>query len=231
MKLNEKLKAIYLRKKGMSYDGILKKGVGVSKSTLSFWLRDIPLTNEANKKLLKGRALSRYFAAESRKRKRILDTATAIEIGKHEFQSLLENPLFPVGLCLYWAEGDKHNQERVKFTNSDEKMITLMMRWFREICNVPEKKFRIALHIHNLHTAKNVKRYWSEMTGVPETQFQKIYVKQTALHHRRNVLYNGTCAIVVNNKVLFRRMVGWKLGLLAHFGISPRSSMDRTRDF
>ncbi len=204
----------------MSYDEILKN-VKVSKSTLSFWLRDIALNDEANKKLLKGRELSRYFAAESHKRKRELDTATAIERGTQEFQSLLKNPLFLTGLCLYWAEGDKHKQEKVKFTNSDEKMVLLMMKWFREICGVPEEKFRIALHIHNLHVSKNIKRYWSEITGIPEKQFQKIYIKQTTLRHRRNILYNGTCAIVVNNKALFRRICGWKLGLLAYFNISP----------
>jgi len=220
MKLNEKLKAINFRRKGMSYNEILES-VQVSKSTLSFWLRDIVLSDAENKRLLVGRGLSRHCAAENRKQKRRSDTATAIEAGAQEFQNLLKNQLFPIGLCLYWAEGDKHKQERVKFTNSDAKMISLMMKWFREICGVPEEKFRVALHVHNLHTAKNIKRYWSEITGVPERQFQKVYVKQTTLRHRRNVLYNGTCAIVVNNKALFRRISGWKLGLLAHFGISP----------
>ena len=214
----------------MSYDEILKN-VRVSRSTLSFWLRNVVLSDDANKKLLKGRELSRYFAAESHKQKRKSDTATAIEAGLQEFQGLLKNQLFLAGLCLYWAEGDKHKQEKVKFTNSDEKMVSLMMKWFREICGVPEEKFRIALHIHNLHIAKNIKRYWSKITGVPEKQFQKIYIKQTTLRHRRNVLYNGTCAIVVNNKALFRRIFGWKLGLISYFNISPRSSTDRTRDF
>lgn len=230
MKLNEKLKAINLRKRGMTYSKILKN-VKVSKSTLSFWLRDIALNDEANKKLLRGRELSRYFAAESRKKKRISDTAIAIDIGRQEFLSLIKKPLFLAGLCLYWAEGDKHKQEKVKFTNSDEKMILLMMKWFREICDVPKEKFRVALHVHNLHIARNVKRYWSEITGISEKQFQKIYIKQSTLRYRRNALYNGTCAIVVHNNALFRRICGWKLGLLAYFSISPRSSMDRTRDF
>ena len=230
MKLNEKLNSINLRKRGATYAEILKD-VKVSKSTLSLWLRDIELSNEANKKLLKGRELSRHSAAESHIQKRKKDIALAIKTGIQEFPRLLKNPLFISGLCLYWAEGDKHKQERVKFTNSDEKMISLMMKWFREVCDVPEEKFRIALHIHNLHSAKNVKQYWSKITRLSEKQFQKTYVKQTTLHYRKNVLYNGTCAIVVNNKALFRRIVGWKFGLLAHFGISPRSSTDRTEDF
>lgn len=230
MKLQEKIIAVQLRKTGFSYSKIFKK-VRVSKSTLSHWLRDIELTSKQKEKILKGREKSRYAGSKAQQIKRIKVTEEITTAGKKEFYSLIKNSLFLAGLCLYWAEGDKHKQERVKFTNSDEKMISLMMRWFREICGVPEEKFRVALHIHNLHIAKNIKRYWSEITGVPEKQFQKIYIKQTTLRHRRNVLYNGTCAIVVHNKALFRRIYGWKLGLISHFNISPRSSMDRTKDF
>ncbi len=44
-KLEEKQKAIELRKQGLSYSEIRKK-VDVSKSTLSIWCRDINLSNE-----------------------------------------------------------------------------------------------------------------------------------------------------------------------------------------
>jgi len=220
MKLNERREAINLRRKGISYDVILKT-VNVSKSTLSLWLRDVILTSNARKRALRGRELSRYAAAMQKKRIRESNTNEIVQKGREESKILVENPLFLTGLCLYWAEGDKHKQERVKFTNSDEKMIVLMMRWFREICGVSERKFRIAVHIHNLHKPRNVERYWSRITRVSEKQFQKTYIKQSSLRYRRNVLYNGTCAIVVNNKALFRRIRGWRLGLLDYFNISP----------
>jgi len=220
MKLNERREAINLRRRGISYDVILKT-VNVSKSTLSLWLRDVILTSNARKRALRGRELSRYAAAMQKKRIRESNTNEIVQKGREESKILVENPLFLTGLCLYWAEGDKHKQERVKFTNSDEKMIVLMMRWFREICGVSERKFRIAVHIHNLHKPRNVERYWSRITRVSEKQFQKTYIKQSSLRYRRNVLYNGTCAIVVNNKALFRRIRGWRLGLLDYFNISP----------
>jgi len=175
MKFPEKITAVKLRRAGFSYSKIFKE-VKVSKSTLSHWLRDIELTPKQKEKLLKSREKSRYAGAKAQQLKRIKSTEEIITASKKEFYSLIKNPLFLVGLCLYWAEGDKHKQEKVKFTNSDEKMISLMMKWFREICNVPEEKFRIALHIHNLYTTKNIKRYWSEITEVSERQFQKIYI-------------------------------------------------------
>ena len=45
MRFEEKQRARELRGLGWSYNDILSE-VGVSKSTLSLWLRDIPLTEE-----------------------------------------------------------------------------------------------------------------------------------------------------------------------------------------
>ena len=230
MKLQEKEIAIKLRRQGFPYNAI-RKQLHVSKSSLTLWLRDLHLSESSNKKLLKGRELSRYTAAQKRRAQREQKTQDLIQQGKGEFRTMLKNPLFLAGLCLYWAEGDKHKQERVKFTNADENMIEFMMKWFREVCDVPEDKFRISLHLHSLHIAPDARSHWSKITGVPEAQFEKIFVKPTSLRHRRNVLYNGTCGIIVHNKALFRRICGWKLGLFEHFGLSPRSLMDKTPDF
>lgn len=230
MKLNEKIEAVKLRKEGASYSDIVKK-INVPKSTLSTWLRDIELTPQQKEKLLKGREKSRYAGAKAQQKKRIEKTKKIINESKKEFPLLVKNHLFLSGLVLYWAEGDKNQLERVKFTNSDEATIIIMMKWFREICNVPESKFRIALRIHNLHSRSNIKNYWSKITKVPKKQFYKIYIKQSSLRQRKNILYNGTCAIVINSTDLFRKIMGWRLGLLEYFNIPPRSSTDRTRDF
>lgn len=220
MKFQEKIKAVKLRKMGFSYSRIIKE-VKVSKASISLWLRDIELTSKQKKKLLKGREKSRYAGAKAKQTQRIKITEEIIIAGKKEFTLLVKKPLFLSGLLLYWAEGDKNRSERVKFTNSDETMIILMMRWFREICNTPEEKFRISVHVHNLHRNLNAKDYWAKITNVSKKQFYKIYVKQSTLQQRRNILYNGTCGITVHNKNLFRKIVGWRLGLLDYFKILP----------
>lgn len=81
-----------------------------------------------------------------------------------------------------------------------------------------------------LHSRKDILVYWSKITGISAKQFYKPYIKPTSLGQRKNVLYNGTCSIIVNDKSLFRKIKGWKLGLQNTF-ISPRSSMDRTEGF
>ena len=213
MKLKEKLKAIELRKDGKSYKEIQKR-IPVSKGTLSIWLRDIKLTLLQEQRIyVELRQKNAYRLAKANQKKRIEKTKEIIEKAKKDIPSYLENPLFLAGLMLYWAEGDKSDEsEVVKFSNSDPEMIIFMIKWFRKICKVPEKKFRIALHIHELHCRKNTENYWSKITSIPRSQFHKTQIKPTSLGHRKNRLYNGTCAIIVSNKDLFRKIKGWKMG-------------------
>lgn len=216
MKLKEKMIAIELRKKGFMLPAI-KKRLNVSKSTLSTWLRGVPLTDEQQERLLKGRDRSRFEAGKAKTRKRLENTQKLFIEGKKEAIFAVGDPFFVAGVMLYWAEGAKSN-ESIKFSNSDPIMIRLMMLWFRKICRVPLKKFRISIHIHSLHSRPNAESYWSGITGVPRNQFYKTQIKKTSLGHRRNILYEGTCTICVGSKSLFRKMQGWRAGILEKFG-------------
>ena len=214
MKLKEKFKAIALRESGKSYSDILKT-INVSKGTLSLWLRDIELTSEQKIKLIEGQDIGRMKASKNRQKARIEKTQSIAFEAKNEVKELMRNPLFLSGLMLYWAEGDKSElHEHVKFTNADPKMIALMMQWFRRFCKIPEERFRACIHIHSLHVKKNIENYWSHITGIPFSQFYRTQIKKTSLRQRRNKIYEGTCAISTNNRSLFRRIQGWKMGFL-----------------
>jgi len=216
MKFKERIKAQKLRRKGFSYKEILKR-MHVSKSSLSIWLREIELTEEQKNRLFKKGERAIYDVAKRKVAARIKKTKEIMALGREEVESRKNNLLFLVGMALYWAEGAKNSSESVKFSNSDEKMIALAMRWLREICKVPENKFRIHIHMHSLHCRKNIIDYWSKITGVPKKQFYKPYIKKTSLGQRKNVLYNGTCLVIVSDKDLFRKIMGWKLGLQEMF--------------
>ena len=225
MKLKEKIEAIRLRKLGKSY-GEIRKKARVSKGTLSLWLRNIELTPGQEKRLyVELRQKNAYRMAKLNQRKRIDKTKKILKEAKKEVSSYFTNPLFLAGLMLYWAEGDKSEEdELVKFSNSDPAMIKLMMRWFGEICKVPEEKFRITLYIHELFCRKDIEKYWSKLTKIPLAQFHKTQVKPTSLRHRKNPLYNGTCAIRISNRDLFRRIKGWKLGFLEKINIRMKEN-------
>ena len=207
MKYEEKQLAIKLRKRGKSYNEILKK-VRVSKGTLSLWLRGIKLTKKQEKELyVTRRQKNARLLADMKQEKKKRQIENINKAAKKQIFNLIKDRLFLAGLMLYWAEGDKSEQaELVKFSNSDPKMIEFMMKWFRKICKVEEQRFRIALHIHELHNEIYLKKYWSHLTNIPIKQFHKTQIKSTSIGHRKKMLYNGTCSIRISDKNLFRKI-------------------------
>ena len=85
-----------------------------------------------------------------------------------EISNLSWRDLKLIGTALYWAEGYKTNLARdVEFVNSDPLMIKLIMRWFREVCNVSENKFKLRIQIHEVSNIEEGIKFWSLNTGIP----------------------------------------------------------------
>ena len=220
MKILLKNQVVNLRLQGKSYSEI-QKIVKVSRSTLSTWLKDIKLSDSQIlhlKKDLVRKGIEK--AAFLKREKRIIASQATIRQSWRDIQehNILKDPLFVVGIALYWAEGGK-TQEKISFSNSDPHMIRCIMKWLRICCKVNEPKFRIHIHIHSLHSRKNIEYFWSKITGIPLSQFTKTYIKKTSLGQRKNILYNGTCVVRVHDTILFRKFIGWKLGLLHSLNI------------
>lgn len=210
MKVFEKKKALRLREEGESIKGIAKK-VGVAKSSVSLWVRNIKLSPAKIQNLrIKGhtteviekRRESR-LRNEERKRQMIMLEAS------QDITSIPLHDLRLIGLCLYWGEGGKTRQGSARVSNSDPLVIKAMMRFFREICHVQEKKFRGQLHIHSHLNQEAAEKYWSKISGIPPNQFFKTYSKQSiGSQGKKDNLPYGTFDIYVCNTKLFLQIIG-----------------------
>jgi hypothetical protein len=78
---------------------------------------------------------------------------------------------------LYWAEGAKFTDNRLEFTNSDPDMIRAYLNLLRKGFMIDERKLRVNIHLHHYHEDLEQKRFWSEVTGIPLSQFNKSYIK------------------------------------------------------
>lgn len=203
-------KASILRRQGVSMGEIAKR-LGVAKSSVSYWVRDIELTESEIKKL-KLNSHSR-IAIERRRTSRMKRHASerqeiTIQAYK-EAKLFVNNPLWCVAVSLYWGEGGK-TQRTIRIANSDPAVIKIMVKFFREFCQAPAEKFRG--HVHAFaHTDKvQTVDYWSKVSGIPKTQFFKTYVKNSsASKQKRDTLPNGTCQIYVHDSILFIKMMAW----------------------
>lgn len=132
MKMHSKEKAIKLRKAGWSYN-IIQERLGVSKSTLSNWLKWLAyVPNDEVRKRIKEGPLKSVIARSERKVRSIRDTkfATAKELGK-----LTNRDLWMMGLGLYMGEGSK-THENIRVINSDPNIIKVAISWFRYSCGI-----------------------------------------------------------------------------------------------
>ena len=192
---------------------------------MSYWLRDLKISEEAREKIMK-RAQSASIAGliKRNRNQTVLAKQRADEIrrkARQEARKLFRNPLFISGVSLYWAEGYKKGAfgskwKGVDFVNSDPETIKVMMKYFRHICNVPNDKFRLQLMVHPNVNVRKAVAHWSKLTKIPKGQFMKIsHVVSKSSKKKRNPssLIYGTIHIRICDVKLFFRIIGWIDGL------------------
>lgn len=213
MRLMDKVKAIGLRRKGYAYFEIMQEIPFLSKSTLSGWVKNIELTNLQKNKIMK-RIKSKVkmaqvhgaWANRDKWQKRIDQISIEAQSG---FSELSKNPLFLIGLSLYWAEGSKRNR-RFQFINSDPKMIQIMMRWLREIHSITDDQITARVYMHDIYKNEHCEDFWSGIIGIPLYKFKKTIFKPTLHKIKRNLSYKGCCRIEVLGSELFWKVMAWQ---------------------
>ena len=225
---NDKEKVLKLRLAGKSYSEI-NRLLGVPKSTLSGWLKNLQLSNTARQRLddrtregsLKGLLKRNKLQTQlAHKKAGDIRKSTSSEIKKISRQELLI-----LGVALYWGEGYKRpiikdgiarSYHPVSLSNSDPKLVEAFLRFLREICEVNEDKIRANLRIFQHQNSDQLLQFWSKLTRIPKERFEKFYygVSKSSQGKRPfNILPYGTIQIRVNDTALFHKIMGWLEGV------------------
>lgn len=216
LRLEDKRRAISLRVQGKSYGEIISIIPDLPKSTLSGWLKNIKLTENQEKRLEKNiekiTTNARIKSAYIRRQKNIEKTKTIFEEAKKELPTLMKNPLFLIGLSLYWAEGSKTNGY-IQVCNSDPQLIKIMLKWFKEICKIPKDRIKIRIYIHEIYKNENCEKFWSNIANIPVCKFKKTVYKPTPHKLKKNLDYKGVCRLETSNINLFKKIIGWQRGI------------------
>lgn len=212
-KFKEKLIARKLRKQGESIKEIAKK-VNVSASTVSLWCSNIRLSKQQIEQLEQrardpfyGKRLLNVMRQKKEKEKRIIRQNKA---GLKRISSLNTRELLIAGTALYWAEGFKKDNQ-VGFGSSDPKMINFFIKWLRDCFGYKNEDLalRITANISHKHRIKEIEKYWSETTNIPQEQFQKPFfqnVKWKKVYENPND-YFGVLRIRVRKSTNFLRFI------------------------
>lgn len=215
MKIEEKKLALNLRKQGWSMNDI-KKELGISKSSVSLWVRNVELTKD-QKQELSHRGIRKEVIEKRRETRLNRENARRqiiIDNARKDINSISINELKLIGASLYWAEGSKTKRGLVQLSNGDPKIIELMMRFFKEICEVPDAKFRGYIHIHPHLNIEKAEKYWSSASKISLNQFYPTYNKiNKSSKNKKDTLPYGTFTIIICDTKLFLKIKGWIEGI------------------
>lgn len=193
-----------LRTKGWSYSMICER-FGVAKSTLHYWIGDMPIPRKISDKRRRHLRRIQPLGAEANRQKRIERVANIKEevkvyLNKVDFSGFSKKAMLSF---LYWAEGTKSGESgMVMFSNTDPKLMLVFITLLRECYSVDEENFRARIYVHYYHNVREVKKYWSELLGIPLNRFYKTHRKARSKNKRFRRNMGGICHLYYNRVAL-----------------------------
>lgn len=201
--MNTKLRqqAVDLRlKENLSYSEI-KNRLQVSKSTLSYWLKDYPLSTE---RILELRRFGWSKGEASREKYRVTMMVKKEAKNKKEYlvqkknlSKLSTQSYYVAGLMLYLAEGAKKKRGTIVLANTDVRVIKFFMGWMEKFLNVKLSDVRIQLHLYEDMDLAKEKKFWQKSLGLKENQIYKLSVrtiKKSSFSYSESYRH-GTCSL------------------------------------
>lgn len=208
-RFEDREKALILRKQqGMSYSQI-KKILKISKSTLSLWLRNYPLSKKRIRELRDWNEQRIEKYRETMRRKREKKLKKIYDKQKKIILPFNKRELFFAGLFLYWGEGTKSKRDSLCISNSDPSVIKFFIYWLNRSLGVPRKKMRVYLHLYNDMDIDRELKYWSKILKISLTQFARPYIKKTSSYrvNHKGSFGHGTCNLIVSSVQLTERIL------------------------
>ncbi len=207
-RFRDREKALLLRKQGMSYSQI-KKILRVSKSTLSLWLRNYPLSKQRIRELRDWNEQRIEKCRETKRKKKEERLKKVYKEQKGLIFPFTKRELYLAGLFLYLGEGSKSKEAMLSVSNTDPSVIKFFMTWLIKSQNISKNRLKIHLHLYkNMDILKEIK-FWSNLLNIPTSQFNKPYIKKTTtknINHKGG-FGHGTCNISVGNARLTERIL------------------------
>jgi len=206
-KVVERRQARQLRRTGLPLAEIAAR-VGVSKSSVSLWVRDVEFDTPAAR-AVRGRRRDPN-ALQRRKQGEI---ERLLEEGRVRIGELSEREFLVAGTALYAGEGAKRDGA-VKFANSDPRMVAFYCARLRRFFEIDEMRLRLRLYLHQGLDLDASIAFWSTLTGIPPAQFHKPYraTPDPSIRHTKHV--HGCVSVDYSCSSTHRTIMGLVRALL-----------------
>ena len=195
-------KALFLRKQGKSYSQI-KQTLGISKSTLSYWLRDYPLSEQRIKELRGDNEQRIEKFRETMRKKKERRLLKVYEEQKKIILPFTKRDFFIAGLFLYWGEGAKKRFSNISISNTDPSVLKFFINSLIKNFKISKKQLKVSLHLYKDMDIEKEMKFWSQCLNIPISQFYKPYIKKTYksdINHKGG-FGHGTCNVELSGTI------------------------------
>jgi hypothetical protein len=186
--------------------------LGVSKASVSLWVRDIALTPEQEAELLarnpvrNGQLLGMRVRRERCREQRVAAQQHGRELARRC------DPEHVAGCMLYWAEGSKA-RNAAQLVNADADLIAKFLGFLRSCYDVADERvaFSVNCFLGNGLSLDEVQAWWLARLGLPATCLRKAVVNTPSSASRLrkgHVLPYGTARISVHSTFIVQSIYG-----------------------
>ena len=228
MKIAEQKQARELRRQGKSLTEIASL-TGCSKSSISRWTRDIPLTCQQIESLrdkeVQGRLKGRISAATHPNSPKQVWAQKRKKAQAHGLRELPPEPSKQmrraVIAALYWGEGKK-DRNSFSISNTDPLMIRLVLKFLREDCEIPEDRLRFWAQLHPSLDSKKAQKYWARIADTRPSKIKTIQNQNKTNKGKRKGHPYGCLEVSVHDTLFRARVEGWMDRLKEYAGLTQR---------
>lgn len=208
---NLKPEAIKLRKRGFSITKIEKR-LGVARSTLSGWFKNIKL-NPKQKKILSQNSKKGLIKARKKavlwhniqKQKRIrearMDATKSLENIDSKNKNIIELAL----AMLYLGEGSRKSPE-TSLANSNPEILKFFLTVIENIYNVKREKIRCELRLRMDQNPRKLKVFWANALNMPIENFKYVVLDKRTAGKKTYPHYKGVCHLRCVNVSIQRKL-------------------------
>jgi transposase-like protein len=186
--------------------------VGVSVSSVSVWVRDVPLTPEQEAALdARNPVRNGQRRGTHNNSRRCRDIRKAAQ--QHGRERARDGDAdFIAGCMLYWAEGSKR-RNTVTFTNADADLVAVFLRFLRKCYAVTDDRVTLSVNcfLENGLTVEAIQDWWLDRLDLPALCLRMPTINRLSSASKRlkgHILPYGTARLVVHSTFIVQSIYG-----------------------
>jgi hypothetical protein len=209
VKTAEQTRARTLRAQGWSVKQI-ERELGVSRASVSVWVRHGPLSDEQRAALVARSKLGPIVAGERKAARAREVRRTYQNDGRRLARDRGDS--YAAGCMLYWAEGSK-TRNSAQISNADPELLAYFARFLRDHFDVTPAQMRLCCNLFadHLPRQREIESFWLERLELPGSSLTKSIVNSYSKYSqkkRSGKLPYGTARLTVHSTLIVQTIYG-----------------------